>query len=93
MTGLCHLATFLYHKGDQVTKPIMVVKMTFIQVKGFLIKGFTFLGLLDIKALGLLSLVTMLLLIGLALFTARIGFHCFLYLYIIYRYHNIINKF
>ena len=56
-----------------MTKPIIVVKMScdllyIIQVKGFLIKSFTFLALLDIKAFGHLSLVTMLLLIGLALF-------------------------
>ena len=37
-------------------------------VKGFLIKCFTFLALLDIKAFGHLSLITMLLMIGLALF-------------------------
>ena len=45
------------YKGGQVTKPIIVVKMScelliyIIQVKGFLIKSFTFLALLDIKAL------------------------------------------
>ena len=49
-------------------KPIIVVKMPFIiQVKGFLIRSFTFLVLLVIKVFGCLSLVTMLLLIGLTL--------------------------
>ena len=57
--------------GGQVTKPITVVKMSSIyciQVKGLLIKSFTFLTLLDYQAFGHLSLVTMLLLIALALF-------------------------
>ena len=49
----CHLATLLkmmVQKGDQVTKPIIVVKMPckllhVVQVKGF----FNFLALLDIS--------------------------------------------
>ena len=46
-------AIFLIYKGGQVTKPIIVVKIPYellciIQVKGFLIKCFNFLTLLDI---------------------------------------------
>ena len=54
-----------------------------IQVKGFLMKKFTFLALLDIKAFGHLSLVTMLLLIGLTLFLQP-GCFCLaiIYLYV-----------
>ena len=53
----------------------MVVKMPcellyVIQVNGFFINSFNFMDLLDIKVFGHLSLVTMLPLIGLALFTA-----------------------
>ena len=50
-TWLCHLAIFLYYvssfcKGDQVTKPIIVVKISCkLQTKGFLIKCFNFLAL------------------------------------------------
>ena len=50
-------AIFLICKGGQVTKPIIVVKIPYellciIQVKGFLIKSFNFLALLDIKVFG-----------------------------------------
>ena len=55
---------------------IIVVKMScellyIIQVKAFLIKSFTSLALLDIKAFGCLSLDIMLLLIGLTLFNSQ----------------------
>ena len=54
MIGFVTWPPFLYHQGGQVTKPIIVVKMPcgllyVIQVKGFLIKSFNFLALLDIK--------------------------------------------
>ena len=68
-------------KGGQVTKPIIVVKMSYkllhiIQVNGFLVM-FNFLALLDIKIFGCLY-VTLLLLIGLALFYSKcLAYHCF----------------
>ena len=53
---LCHLATLILmvQKGDQVTKPIIVVNTPYkilyvIQVKGILINNFNFLDLLNIK--------------------------------------------
>ena len=70
----------MVQKGGQVTKPIVVVNIIYIiQVKGVLTKSFTclHLALLNIKAFGHLSLntVTMLLLIGLTLFTPGCGYH------------------
>ena len=62
----------LLHKGGQVTKPIIVVKIYYkllyvIQVvKRFLISDF--LASTDIKVFGRTYLFTMLLMIGLALF-------------------------
>ena len=73
-----------------MTKLIIVVKMScellyIIQVKGFLINSFTFFALLDIKAFGRLSLDTMLLLIGLTLFTTRL----FLFrMFLLLRFNN-----
>ena len=72
----CHLATFLHHhyyKGDQVTKPIVDVKICYkllyvIQVvKKIFDKYCNFLVSTDIKAFGRTYLFTMLLLIGFAL--------------------------
>ena len=59
-----------------MTKPIIVVKMPckllyVIQVKGFLVKMFNFLALLDIRVFGRLYLW---LLIGLALFYSQAVF-------------------
>ena len=49
--------TIIIYKSSQVTKPIIVVKMPckllyVIQVKGFLIKCFNILALLDIRVFG-----------------------------------------
>ena len=55
---------------DGMYKKVVSDKANYIciEVKGFLIKSFTFFALLNIKAFGRLSLDTMLLLIGLAHF-------------------------
>ena len=62
-----------------MTKPIILVKMPCkllytIQVKRFLIKGYNFLALPDIKVFGRLLPFAMLLLIGLALFYSQAVF-------------------
>ena len=68
---LCHLTTFFRYKGGQVTKPIILVKICYkllYVIRGVENKVTNLLASADMRVFCRTCLLTMLLLIGLALF-------------------------